>query len=124
MPSKNPSQRLADIIHNIDSIRAFTAGLEFQSFRADRKTVYAVVRALETISEAVAASSFLMTCVTGIRRSIGRQLPLPATCIDTSMKRWMKLCFGTHSNMACPRCEACPTRSSAARKQTYRRLTE
>src|ERR1035437_3966446 len=52
MPSKNPAQRLSDIIDNVDAIAAFTTGLDFQVFRADRKTVYAVVRALEIISEA------------------------------------------------------------------------
>jgi uncharacterized protein with HEPN domain len=52
MPSKNPAQRLRDIIDNIDAIAAFTADLEFTAFRTDRKTVYAVVRALEIISEA------------------------------------------------------------------------
>lgn len=52
MPSKNPAQRLADIIDNVDAIHRFTAGLDFPAFRADRKTVYAVVRALEIISEA------------------------------------------------------------------------
>lgn len=52
MPSKNPAQRLADIIDNVDAIQAFTAGLDFQAFRADRKTIYAVVRALEIVSEA------------------------------------------------------------------------
>jgi uncharacterized protein with HEPN domain len=52
MPSKNPAQRLTDVIDNIDAIQGFTADLEFAAFRADRKTVYAVVRALEIISEA------------------------------------------------------------------------
>lgn len=52
MPSKNPAQRLADIVDNVDVIQTFTAGLDLQAFRADRKTVYAVVRALEIISEA------------------------------------------------------------------------
>ena len=52
MPSKNPAQRLADIIDNVDDIHAFTAALDFQAFRTDRKTVYAVVRAPEIISEA------------------------------------------------------------------------
>ena len=52
MPSKNPAQRLRDIIDNIDAIAAFTAQLDFPSFRMDRKTVYAVVRALEIVSEA------------------------------------------------------------------------
>jgi len=52
MPSKNPAQRLSDIIDNVDAITAFTAGLDFQAFCVERKTVYAVVRALEIISEA------------------------------------------------------------------------
>ena len=52
MPSKNPAQRLTDIIDNVDAIAAFSAGLDFQAFRVERKTVYAVVRALEIISEA------------------------------------------------------------------------
>ena len=52
MPSKNPAQRLADIRQNIDAILAFTDGYDLATFRADRKTVYAVVRALEIISEA------------------------------------------------------------------------
>ncbi|MBK7926771.1 MAG: DUF86 domain-containing protein [Bryobacterales bacterium] len=52
MPSKNPAQHLAEIITNIDAIREFTAGMDLASFKADRRTVYAVVRALEIISEA------------------------------------------------------------------------
>jgi uncharacterized protein with HEPN domain len=52
MPSKNPAQRLWDIVNNVDAIDIFTAGLDLETFRADRKTVYAVVRALEIISEA------------------------------------------------------------------------
>jgi uncharacterized protein with HEPN domain len=52
MPSKNPAQRLMDLIENTDAIQAFVAGLDFTQFRRDRKTVYAVVRALEIISEA------------------------------------------------------------------------
>ena len=52
MRSKNPAQRLRDIIDNIDAIEAFTAQSDFPAFRTDRKTVYAVVRALEIVSEA------------------------------------------------------------------------
>ena len=52
MPSKNSRQRLSDIIDNIDAVEGLTAELDFAAFRADRKTVYAVVRALEIISEA------------------------------------------------------------------------
>jgi uncharacterized protein with HEPN domain len=52
MSSKNPAQRLRDIIENIDAIRSFIAGMSFEKFAGDRKTVYAVMRALEIISEA------------------------------------------------------------------------
>jgi uncharacterized protein with HEPN domain len=52
MPFENPAQRLADILDNIDPIGDFSAELDLQAFRADRKTVYAVIRALEIISEA------------------------------------------------------------------------
>jgi uncharacterized protein with HEPN domain len=39
-------------LDNIDAIAMFTAGLELERFATDRKTVYAVVRALEIVSEA------------------------------------------------------------------------
>jgi len=52
MPSKNPAQRLRDVLENVDAIDSFVAGLEFATFTGDRKTVYAVTRALEIISEA------------------------------------------------------------------------
>ena len=39
MPSKNPAQRLQDILENIDAILAFTAGMDLTRFREDRKTV-------------------------------------------------------------------------------------
>jgi uncharacterized protein with HEPN domain len=52
MPSKNPAQRLSDIAENIDAIKEFIAGMDFETFAADRKTLYAVVRALEIVSEA------------------------------------------------------------------------
>lgn len=52
MPSKDPVQRLRDLVENIDAIASFTAGMDFAGFIDDRKTVYAVVRALEIISEA------------------------------------------------------------------------
>lgn len=39
-------------MENIDAIEQFTAGMDFDAFAADRKTLYAVVRALEIVSEA------------------------------------------------------------------------
>lgn len=52
MPSRNPSQRLQDIIDNIEAIGSFISETDFASFEADQKTLYAVSRALEIISEA------------------------------------------------------------------------
>src|SRR4051812_26994265 len=52
MSSKNPGQRLRDLIENIDAIRDFVVGMTFPVFKEDRKTLYAVTRALEIISEA------------------------------------------------------------------------
>lgn len=52
MRFKNPGQRLRDIVENIDAIQAFATGMTLEDFALDRKTVYAVTRALEIISEA------------------------------------------------------------------------
>ena len=52
MPSKTSAQRLRDILDNIDLVGTFTSGLAYTDFESDRKTVYAVIRALEIISEA------------------------------------------------------------------------
>jgi uncharacterized protein with HEPN domain len=52
MPSRNPAQTLRDILDNVDLIGDFTRGLAYGGFVADTKTVYAVVRALEIVSEA------------------------------------------------------------------------
>jgi uncharacterized protein with HEPN domain len=49
MPSKNPAQRLRNIIENIDAIVAFTAGMTLENFGRDRKIVYAATRAPEII---------------------------------------------------------------------------
>ena len=52
MPSKAPYGPLNDINRNIESARAFVAGYTYETFQADRRTVYAVIRCLEIISEA------------------------------------------------------------------------
>lgn len=52
MPSKDPKIPLNDIKKNIALARQFVAGLSFEDFLNDRKTFYAVIRALEVISEA------------------------------------------------------------------------
>jgi len=52
MPSKSPIQRLSDILENIEFARQLTHQMSYEEFAEDRKTQYAVVRALEIISEA------------------------------------------------------------------------
>ncbi len=52
MPSKNPAQRLQDILDNIAAIREFISGMDIDGFLGSRRTTYAVTRALEIISEA------------------------------------------------------------------------
>lgn len=44
---------LRDIVENMEAAEAFVRGLRLKSFTADTKTVYAVMRALEIIGEAV-----------------------------------------------------------------------
>ena len=43
---------LRDIAHHVDLATHFTAGFDYEAFKADLRTVYAVTRCLEIISEA------------------------------------------------------------------------
>ena len=52
MPSKSPDTALRDILHHIDLAAHFAAGLDYERFQQDMRTVYAVTRCLEIISEA------------------------------------------------------------------------
>jgi len=52
VPSKDPIQRLNDILENIIRIEGFTEGMDLSAFVADPKTYDAVERCLERISEA------------------------------------------------------------------------
>jgi uncharacterized protein with HEPN domain len=52
MPSRSPQAALADIQRNIERAFEFVSGMTFEAFQADRRTVYAVIRCLEIISEA------------------------------------------------------------------------
>jgi uncharacterized protein with HEPN domain len=52
MPFDRTLGVLQDIRHNIELARSFSAGLTLSIFRADQKTVYAVIRCFEIISEA------------------------------------------------------------------------
>jgi uncharacterized protein with HEPN domain len=52
MPSKPADTALRDILYHVELAVAFTAGFSLDSFRSDLKTIYAVTRCLEIISEA------------------------------------------------------------------------
>lgn len=52
MPSKSPAGVLQDIQRQIELAQSFVAGMTFEQFGGDRRTVYAVIRCLEIISEA------------------------------------------------------------------------
>ncbi len=52
MRSKSPFAALDDIKNNIELAYGFIEGLSFNEFQNDRRTVYAVTRCLEIISEA------------------------------------------------------------------------
>lgn len=44
---------VADIIKSIDSLESFTKGMSYEEFIRDEKTVWAVIRGIEIIGEAV-----------------------------------------------------------------------
>jgi uncharacterized protein with HEPN domain len=52
MPSRQVDVVLRDMLHHIDLAANFSAGLDRALFKHDIKTVYAVTRCLEIISEA------------------------------------------------------------------------
>ncbi|MBI2714377.1 MAG: DUF86 domain-containing protein [Rhizobiales bacterium] len=52
MPSNSPELALTDIAANIALAQNFVRDFSFDEFQADRRTVYAVIRCLEIISEA------------------------------------------------------------------------
>ena len=50
--SRPPTEPLLDILHNIELAVRFTRGMTYKEFCEDERTVYAVTRCLEIISEA------------------------------------------------------------------------
>lgn len=52
MPSDAAATALRDIEHHINLAKEFVAGFHYETFREDLRSVYAVTRCLEIISEA------------------------------------------------------------------------
>ena len=97
------SAALRDIAHHIDLAAQFAAGFEYDTFRADPRTVYAVTRCLEIISE---ASRRLPDELKARHPAIawrdtgggGQRL------IATTMRTLRPSRFGTLCNSPCPHC--------------------
>ena len=53
--SRSMAEVLADIADAIAKVQRFTAGMDYETFAADDKTTFAVVRALEVMGEAAKA---------------------------------------------------------------------
>jgi uncharacterized protein with HEPN domain len=51
-PERNWKMRVEDILACVEKAQAYTSGMTFEQFRADGKTVDAVLRNLEVIGEA------------------------------------------------------------------------
>ena len=52
MPPRDPRLRIEDMLATIDQIESYTAGMTFDTFCADQKTVDAVIRNFEVMGEA------------------------------------------------------------------------
>lgn len=52
MPPRDWTMRIRDILDSIDRVQRYTAGMTFEAFCADDKTIDAVVRNFEIIGEA------------------------------------------------------------------------
>ena len=53
MPSRDTARVLDAIAHNITLARRFIEGMSYEAFATDDRTLYAVTRCLEIVSEAV-----------------------------------------------------------------------
>lgn len=53
MPDREFEDYLKDLLDAMDKAQRFVAGLDYESFKDDDKTLFSVVRALEIVGEAV-----------------------------------------------------------------------
>ena len=52
MKKRDYRDYLQDILNSVNDIDSFTQNMNFDSFREDKKTLYAVIRCIEVIGEA------------------------------------------------------------------------
>jgi uncharacterized protein with HEPN domain len=58
MSKREIQDYLQDIIEAMDAAESFVEGMSFEDFQADRKTIFAVTRAIEIIGEAAKSIPF------------------------------------------------------------------
>lgn len=92
---------LVDIRDNISSVAEFTdEGRRREERGFDKKTFYAVTRALEIISEAI--RKIRMTSRPGIRTSTGAPFETPEISIATATTGSRPTSYSAPSNAICP----------------------
>jgi Protein of unknown function DUF86 len=110
MPSKPVETALRDMLHHIELTANFAAGFDRAPFKRDLKTVYAVTRCLEIISEASRrlpdeVAVCRMKLKPGTRRSVGSKWLARETSIATTTKTLRLSWCGKRSNGRCRLCE-------------------
>jgi len=103
MPSDAAIAAPEDILRNIDLANRFVAGLDRDAFLKDERTIYAVTRCLEIISEA----SRRLSAETKTRNpSIEwSRMAQPEMSIVTITRTLSRRLSGTRSGSHCRRCE-------------------
>ena len=103
MRSDPAETALRDILRHIDLAAEFVAGVDRAAFDADLRTIYAVTRCLEIISE---ASRRLPNDLKARHPSIAwkQMAAAPETCTGTIMRMLPPAMCGTPSNSPCRPC--------------------
>jgi uncharacterized protein with HEPN domain len=70
MKKRELGDYIQDIVEALGEVEDFTAGMQFEDFVEDKKTINAVVRSLEVIGEA--AKKMPDSTEKNIRRSLGK----------------------------------------------------
>jgi hypothetical protein len=106
MPSKSPSNALIQIAENLRLAREFVGNMSYDAFAEDRRTVYAVTRCFEIVSEASRRLPEEIRCV------------IPISHGGTSLRRATS--SGTIMRMSARK--SCGERSSRASSHCWKRL--
>ncbi len=102
MPSKSAETALRDMLYHIDLAERFVTGLDYAAFHDDERTVYAVTRCLEIVSE---ASRRLPEEMKARHPSIEwKRIAEPATYTGTITRMWLRDIFGRRCKTDCRHC--------------------